>query len=115
MERIANYDKALRSVIEEIIEKYKGDNDYPNVQFHPIIDEKNNRYELVAVGWMNRNERVFNVFFQADIIQDKVWIQADNNEYSIAERLVDKGVAKKYIVLAYYPEFHREHTEYAVC
>ena len=64
--------------------------------------------------WMNRNERVFNVFFQADIIQDKIWIQADNNEYSIAERLVDKGITKKNIVLAYYPEFHREYTEYAV-
>ena len=63
---------------------------------------------------MNSYERVFNVFFQADIIQDKVWIQSDNNEYSIAERLVDRGVAKKNIVLAYYPEFHREHTEYAV-
>ena len=63
---------------------------------------------------MNRNERVFNVFFQADIIQDKIWIQADNNEYSITERLVDKGITKKNIVLAYYPEFHREYTEYAV-
>ena len=63
---------------------------------------------------MKRNERVFNVFFQADIIQDKIWIQADNNEYSITERLVDKGITKKNIVLAYYPEFHREYTEYAV-
>ena len=60
MERITVYDQALRGVIEEIIAEYKGDNDYPNVQFHPIIDEKNNRYELVAVGWMNRHERVFN-------------------------------------------------------
>ena len=114
MERINVFDKALRSVIEEIINEYKGDVDYPNVQFHSIVDEKHYRYELIAVGWMNRHERVFNVFFQADIIDNKIWIQADNNEYSIAERLVDNGIAKKDIVLAYYPEFHREHTEYAV-
>lgn len=49
MERITIHDKALRDVIEEIIAEYKGNNDYPNVQFHPIIDEKNKRYELVAV------------------------------------------------------------------
>ena len=71
MERIMMYDEALRGVIEEIIEEYKGDNDYPNVQFHPIIDEKNNRYELVAVGWMNRNERVFNVFFKPILFRTK--------------------------------------------
>lgn len=114
MERINRYDKALKAVIDDIIKEYKANNDYPNVHFHPIIDEKNHRYELVAVGWMNHNERVFNIFFQADIISDKIWIQEDNNEYSIAERLVDKGIHKKYIVLAYYPEWHRQHTEFAV-
>jgi hypothetical protein len=35
-------------------------------------------------------------------------------EYSIAERLIEKGIAKKEIVLGYFPEYHRVHTEYAV-
>ena len=35
-------------------------------------------------------------------------------EYSIAERLVEKGIPKKEIVLAYFPDYHRVYTEYAV-
>ena len=120
MERITVFHKALLDIMAEIAQDYsQGDTDgtsqeQPNVQFHQIVDEKTHRYELVAVGWLPKNERVFNVFFQADIINHKIWIQEDNNEYSIAERLVDRGIRKKDIVLAYYPEFHRQHTEYAV-
>ena len=35
-------------------------------------------------------------------------------EDSVAEVLVEKGVPKKEIVLAYFPDYHRAHTEYAV-
>jgi XisI protein len=48
-----------------------------------------------------------------DIINDKIWIQNDNLEYSVAERLVDRGIAKKDIVLAYFSPSHRAFTEYA--
>ena len=35
-------------------------------------------------------------------------------EYSIAEKLVEKGIPKKQIVLAYFPDYHRQYTEYAI-
>jgi XisI protein len=40
-------------------------------------------------------------------------IQNDNLEYSVAERLVDRGISKKDIVLAYFSPSHRAFTEYA--
>ena len=113
MERLKKFHKALTDVMEEI-EREFFNSDYPDVQFHPIIDEKHHRYQLLAVGWLDKNNRVFNVFFQADILKNKIWIQTDNNEYSVAERLVEKGISKKDIVLAYYPEYHRQYTDYAV-
>jgi XisI protein len=113
MERITVFHKALLDIMVEISQDYQS-NENAEVKFHQIVDEKNHRYELVAVGWLPKSERVFNVFFQADIINNKIWIQEDNNEYSIAEQLVDRGIRKKDIVLAYYPEFHRQLTEYAV-
>jgi hypothetical protein len=41
-------------------------------------------------------------------------VQEDKMEDSVAEMLVEKGVSKKDIVLAYFPDFHRQYTEYAV-
>ena len=42
------------------------------------------------------------------------WVQEDKMEYSITERLVEKGVSKKDIVIGYFPDYHRPYTEYAV-
>jgi hypothetical protein len=54
------------------------------------------------------------MLFHLDIIGDKIWVQEDKMEHSIAEMLVEKGISKKDIVLAYFPEYHRQMTEYAV-
>jgi hypothetical protein len=113
MERLKKFQKALTAVMNDIEKEY-ANADTANVQFHPLVDEKHHRYQLMAVGWLDTNDRVFNIFFQADIANDKIWLQVDNNEYSVAERLVEKGISKRDIVLAYYPEYHRKHTEYAV-
>ena len=83
-----------------------------SVEYHTVADEKNDRYQLTAVGW-EQNTRIFYVIFQADIIEGKVWIQVDNTEDGLAALLEEKGVAKHDIVLAYFPEYHRKYTEYA--
>ena len=97
MERLKKFQKALTAVMSDI-EKEFSNAENSNVQFHQLIDEKHHRYQLLAVGWLDNNDRVFNIFFQADIANDKIWMQVDNNEYSVAERLVDKGISKKDIV-----------------
>jgi hypothetical protein len=78
-----------------------------------IIDTDNLRFQLVRLGWKDK-QRIYNLIFHVDIIDNKIWVQEDNLEYSVAERLVDKGIFKKDIVLAYFTPFHRQHTEYAV-
>ena len=113
MERIKKYDKAILEVMQEVMDSFKNAEN-ADCDFHPIIDKTNHRYLLQAVGWEKGRKRIFNIFFTIDIIENKIWIQQDNLEYSVAERLVEKGIPKKEIVLAYFPEFHRQHTEYAV-
>lgn len=112
MERIAVLQKAIISVYEEYAAYLRGSN-YSSVDYQLIIDDKNNHYQLVAIGWENDN-RIFYVIFQSDIINDKIWIQEDNTEDGLAALLAGKGIAKKEVVLAYFPEYHRKYTEYAV-
>ena len=102
--------------IQEVIKEYLRDLRQPSNQhitFVPVIDKECLHFQIVAHGWEN-NRRVFNLLFHLDIIEGKIWIQEDKMEYSIAEKLVEKGIPKKQIVLAYFPDYHRKYTEYAI-
>jgi hypothetical protein len=85
----------------------------PKVEYQLLGDEKHDRYQLLAIGW-EKSERIYYVIFHADIINGKIWIQEDNTEDGFANLLIEKGVSKKDIVLAYYPDYHRQYTEFAV-
>lgn len=102
--------------IQEVIKEYLQDLRQPSNQhitFVPVIDMKDLHFQIIGYGWEN-NRRVFNLLFHLDIIEGKIWIQEDKMEYSIAEKLVEKGIPKKQIVLAYFPDYHRKYTEYAI-
>jgi XisI protein len=68
-------------------------------------------YQLVSVGWKNSDTRIYGCVIHVDIIDEKFWVQHDGIEDAIADQLVEKGVPKKDIVLAYhapyYPAVHR--------
>jgi XisI protein len=112
MDRITQFRQAVLSVIEDYIAEFTKQTSLNDVQFEPIIDNENQRFQLLTVGWHN-SQRIHSLIFHMDIINDKIWIQNDNLEYSVAERLVDRGISKKDIVLAYFSPAHRVFTEYA--
>jgi hypothetical protein len=112
MDRITKFRQTIKSVIEDYIAENTKQTSLNEVQYQPIIDDENQRFQLLTVGWHNR-QRIHSLIFHVDIINDKIWIQNDNLEYSVAERLVEKGISKKDIVLAYFSPSHRVFTEYA--
>lgn len=112
MDRIHDLTKAILDVFTNYADYLYGGHK-STVEYDIIADEHNHRYQLVAVGW-EQNNRIFYVIFQADIIDGKIWIQADNTEDGLAALLEEKGISKSDIVLAYFPEYHRKYTAYAV-
>jgi XisI protein len=112
MERIIFMEKILLEVITEYLLELRQPVNQ-NIQFASVVDAEKKHYQVVAMGWEGY-KRIFNLLFHIDIITDKIWIQEDKMEYSIAERLVKKGISKKEIVLGYFPDYHRAYTEYAV-
>jgi hypothetical protein len=106
----------LQSKIEQVMNLYLAHLRQPSnekIHFESIIDNTGLHYQIIAVGWENE-KRIFNLLFHLDIIDEKIWVQEDKMENSIAEMLVEYGISKKDIVLAYFPEYHRQFTEYAV-
>ena len=106
----------LRNKVSEVLGEYatylQGSN-LPKVDYEILIDEKRNKFQLLALGW-DKSSRIFNIIFHVDIINDKIWIQEDNTLDGLANLLLEKGLSKQDIVLAYYPDYHRKYTEFAV-
>jgi hypothetical protein len=114
MDKVIYFQKTIIDVITNYIEERKTSSEKEAIVVYKMIaDEKQHRYQLVLTGWHKR-ERIYHVLFHVEINNNKIWIEEDNSEDSIAEMLVAHGISKKDIVLGYFTEFHRKHTEYAV-
>ena len=112
MERVNYFQSKIHEAIEDYLVELRQPSDM-DIEFIPVEDTKKNHYQINAMGWESY-KRVFNLLFHIDIIGDKIWVQEDKMEESITERLVEKGVSKKDIVIGYFPDYHRPFTEYAV-
>jgi hypothetical protein len=99
---------AIRSILEHIAQP--GIPSEPEYQL--IMDATNQHYAVVVSGWRGM-ERIHGIVVQIDLRDGLVWIQVDNTDYDVAQRLVDLGVPKNRIVLGFQPPSVRQYTEYA--
>ena len=90
-----------RQLIEMILVEYaKVPHAYGDFHLQPIFDREQNHYLLMFVGWEGIR-RVHGCLVHVDIIDDKFWIQRDGTESSITRELMEAGVSKDRIVLAF--------------
>ncbi|MEY2978203.1 MAG: XisI protein [Prochlorotrichaceae cyanobacterium] len=83
------------------------------IQAQTIFDPEHDHYQLVYVGWRG-SKRVYGVILHADILDGKIWIQQDGTEEGLANQLVDLGVPKHDIILAFDPPKLRQYTDFAI-
>ncbi len=112
MDKLKKFHQAIVEIMDEYVAERRHSQSYEGLHFDKIIDHRNFHYQFILLGW-NGNERIYNIIFHIDVIDDKIWIQRDNIEESVAVLLNEKGISNKDIVLAYFPESHRKYTEYA--
>ena len=85
----------------------------PNVDNEVLFDTVNQRYLLLSLGW-SQDRRIHNTVIHIDIINQQVWIQANNTDCLIAEELVEYGIPREAIVLGMQPPEIRPYTAYGV-
>ncbi len=101
-------------IVEQVLDVYtKIPYAHGDLTCEAIYDRPRNRFVLMTLGW-DDDERVHHPLVHVDIINDKLWIQADNTEHGIAPELAKAGIPKSDIVLAFRSPDVRKHTEYAV-
>lgn len=110
MDKVTQYRRYIQEILNEY-GQYKPS--YGKVEVEQVSDTVHDHYQLVTVGW-NGNERIHGCLFHIDIRDGKIWIQHDGTEAGIANELVERGVPKTDIVLAFHTPFRRQFTEFAV-
>ncbi|OLT63171.1 XisI protein [Moorena bouillonii] len=86
----------------------------PAMETQLIFDTERDHYQMVHTGWKNNTTRIYGCSVHVDIKDGKIWIQHDGSEIAIADQLVELGVPKQDIVLAYQAPIMRQYTEFAV-
>jgi len=110
MDKLTQY----RDWIQRVLDKYsqvKPANG--EIEVYKFFDRQDDHYQVFHAGW-NQYRRVFGPLIHIDIIDGKIWIQYDGTEVGVANELVDFGVPKHDIVLAYHAPIMRQYNGFAV-
>ncbi len=109
MVSIENYVKYIETIIKRY-GQYKPS--YGDVEVQMIFDRENYHFQLINVGW-NKNQRIRGCVLHIDIKDGKIWIQHDGTETGVANELLEMGVPKENIVLAFHSPYKRQYTDFA--
>lgn len=111
MDKISLYRQHIQELLTERANRRRKSDP---VVSETIFDTVRDRYQLVNVGWKDSSTRIYGCVLHLDIIDGKIWVQHDGTEEAIANQLVERGVPKQEIVLAYHAPHVRQYTEFAV-
>jgi hypothetical protein len=109
-EKIARYRQSIQEILSRLAE-------IPNleegIKDHTLFDKDKDSYAVIAEGW-DGEERIHHIVAHLEILNGKIWIQADNTDLVIARELESRGIPKSDIVLGFRPPEVRSESEYAV-
>lgn len=110
MDKLETY----RTLIKKILtEDAKADTSQETIETLLVFDEERESYQLMYIGW-NRHMRTHGALLHLRLRNGKIWIEYDGTEEGVAQALLDAGVPKEDIVLAFHAEWKRKLTDFAV-
>ncbi|KAB8319420.1 XisI protein [Tolypothrix campylonemoides VB511288] len=108
---VEQYRQYIRHLLSERRERASMQRDAQEYEVQTIFDDQQDHYQLLYVGWRG-NKRDFGCILHLDIKGGKIWIQHDGTEEGIANRLVEMGVLKQDIILAFHEPYVRQFTDF---
>ena len=105
-----------RNLIKEYITEYAAivrRQPTEGIETLTLFDETNDQYSIIDVGW-NQGKRKRVIFLLVRIKNGKVWIEDDWTQDGLGNILVEAGVPKEDIVLAFLSPREREMSEFAI-
>jgi XisI protein len=110
---VEQYRQYIRQLLSERAQRAAKPSPGQEYEVQTIFDTEQDHYQLLHVGWRN-NKRSFGCILHLDIKQGKIWIQHDGTEVGIANQLVELGVPKQDIILAFHEPEVRQYTDFGI-
>ena len=110
MDKLERYREIIKEIIRahDLIKPSHGD-----IEQYVIFDEEGDRYLWISTGW-HEPYRMYGSLLHMDIKNGKIWIHYDGTEDGVANELLERGVPKEDIVLAFHAPSMRELTGFAL-
>jgi hypothetical protein len=112
MDRLEHYRKSIKNFLQAYADSINK-NPEPGVEIEIIIDDKNDRYLLLDVGWRGTH-RIHHCIFHFDIKDDKIWLQENNTDRDVDKDLVQMGISPQEIVIGFHHPSMRKYSDFAV-
>jgi hypothetical protein len=112
MDRLNHY----RTLIKQILQRHAdlmNSQPVPGEEVDCVFDEQRDHYLLLKYGWP-RGKHTHYTKLHVRIAENKIWIEEDMTEDGLGNELVEAGIPKEDIVLAFNPPELRYLTEYAL-
>jgi len=110
MDKLERYRDAILALLDRYSEFRPSNKD---IGVYKVIDRVGHHYQIMHEGWSNKH-RYYGAVLHFDIKDGKIWIQHNGTENDIAAELMELGVAKDDIVLAFHAPQLRKYTGFAV-
>ncbi len=107
--KLNKYREIIEQTLTEIANYIPQDSQSPH---KTVFDRNSDSYALIETGWTD-NQRIHQFIIHIELINGKVWIQADNTDLNVTRELEHAGILKNDIVLGFQPPTVRPYTEYA--
>jgi XisI protein len=103
-----------RDLIKQVLNHHAQSGSHSNdLEIQTLFNDLQNDYQMLCLGWHD-DDRIHRCLIHIQIKDRKIWIEQDETEVGIANELVEAGVSKADIVLAYQAPYLRPLTEFAV-
>jgi hypothetical protein len=110
---MASLDRYRELICRILTDLAKIDHSQRDLTSRTVFDREQDSYLVVTTGWDDLR-RVDHIVAHFDIIDGKIWAQADNTNLGLVRELEAAGVPKQDIVLGFRHPNVRPLTEYAV-
>jgi hypothetical protein len=111
MDKLTTYREAVRKLLAELAGTKPSN--ATAVETLCVFDADTDQFLVLSVGW-DGGERIHTPLVHVRLRNNKVWIEENNTDMRIAQRLVEAGIPRDDIVLGLQPPEMRRYTEYAV-
>ena len=111
MDKIIKYKQIAQIIVDEVLEMMKN---VDNLETFEVNETAKGHYVLMTDGWEN-TERSYGPLVHIEVKENgKVWLRYDGTDLEIGRQLLEKGVEKEDLVLAFYSPAMRKHTGFAL-